>query len=109
MPPPPSGGACEQQDRQYNDRSGDQREKKRTEESHSAVDAAESGENAKEYIDNRFEHEPRSHPTTVSQHDDSRTSRTAGVSWLQLHLMDRNSMTYRPVLTSTPTFPFELV
>src|SRR6185437_8483092 len=74
MPPPPSGGACEQQDRQNNDRSYYQREQKSAEEPHSAVDAAEAGEHTKDYIDNGFEHEARSHPTTVLSRDDSKTS-----------------------------------
>jgi len=105
MPPPPSGGACEQQDRQNNDRSYYQREKKSAEEPHSAVDAAESGEHAKDYIENGFEHEARFHPATVLSRDDS--NKDAGLSWPQLHPTGRNSMTCYPALTVCPTFPFE--
>src|SRR5579863_2004065 len=52
--------AGEQQHRQYHQRGGDERDHERTEEAHSAVDAAKTGENAEDDINGGFHHGGRS-------------------------------------------------
>jgi hypothetical protein len=48
--------AGEQQHRQDHQRSGDERQQKCPEKTHSALDAAKSGEKAEYYVDDGFEH-----------------------------------------------------
>ncbi len=52
--------AGEQQHGQDHQRSGDEREKKCPEKTHSALDAAKSCENTENYVNGGFEHGPRS-------------------------------------------------
>lgn|SRR5512143_3703197 len=60
MPLEPPRWTGQQQDRQYDKWSGDDREKKRPEKTHPAIDAEKSRQDAEDDIDDRFEHLPLS-------------------------------------------------
>src|SRR5580700_5598404 len=55
-PPDAARRAGEQQHRQYHQRGGDERDHKRAEEAHSAIDAAKTGENAEDDVQGDFHH-----------------------------------------------------